>query len=165
MENSYKTAIARKDLSRPAKMFKPFLFGKVLDFGCGRGTDADILGATKFDPHFFNEKPKKGSFDCVMVTYVLNTVRYPEDVLKMAKEYVMGHGLLLVACRTPKEVYKAAVKGDWETHEDKQGWITGTKTYQRGIHHTEMIKWVGWGDILSQGTKEFSHLIVRKPNG
>ena len=55
MNKSHLTAISRRELSAPSRYLKEheLLVGKLLDYGCGKGKDADILGATKFDPHFF----------------------------------------------------------------------------------------------------------------
>lgn len=73
--NSYKTAITRKRLSAPTRFLqeKGLLVGKVLDYGCGKGTDAFLLGADKYDPHFFPEEPKR-LYDTIICIYVLNTV-------------------------------------------------------------------------------------------
>jgi 2-polyprenyl-3-methyl-5-hydroxy-6-metoxy-1,4-benzoquinol methylase len=46
---------------------------RVLDYGCGRGYDADRLGMFKYDPHFFDDKPA-GTFHHVYCGYVLNTI-------------------------------------------------------------------------------------------
>jgi len=77
----WKTAISRNGLSGPVKwLVKHGLIprpGKlnnderVLDFGCGRGKDADLLGyCEKYDPHWFPTKPQ-GKFNIVLCTYVL----------------------------------------------------------------------------------------------
>jgi hypothetical protein len=49
------------------------LSGRILDFGCGRGKDAELLKCEKYDPHFFPKFPR-GKFDTVLVTYVLNVL-------------------------------------------------------------------------------------------
>jgi len=157
---SYKTAIARSKLSLPAQLFKPFLEGGVLDFGCGRGTDATFLGATPYDPHYFPGKPAKGSFDTVMVIYVLNVVQNSQEVLDQAKEYVKPGGLLMVACRSISEINRLAEDKNWRSASG--GWVTRSGTFQRGISNAEIQTLAGWDDVVKAGTKEFSYAIIRR---
>jgi len=72
----HKTAIARTRLSAPARLLSEagLLVGNVLDFGCGHGTDAEILDICKYDPHFFPAEPPWHRWDTVMCNYVLNVV-------------------------------------------------------------------------------------------
>ena len=49
---------------------------RTLDYGCGKGYDADRLGMFKYDPYFFPEAPE-GEFNTVYCGYVLNVV--PKD--------------------------------------------------------------------------------------
>ena len=66
---SHLTAIKRTKLSVPIRGLD--LKGKrVLDYGCGRGSDADLLGADKYDPYYFPERPT-GKYDVILCTYVL----------------------------------------------------------------------------------------------
>jgi len=78
--NSNKTAISRKKLSAPMKfLIKRGLIHKnppnldQLDYGCGRGTDADELGMDKYDPYWFDEFPTQ-LYDNITCHYVLNTI-------------------------------------------------------------------------------------------
>jgi hypothetical protein len=50
---------------------------RVLDYGCGRGYDADRLGMFKYDPHFFPDKPA-GEFGQIYCGYVLNCLNKAE---------------------------------------------------------------------------------------
>lgn len=45
--------------------------GRVLDFGCGLGFDADELGWEAYDPHYRQQKPV-GPFDTIIVNHVAN---------------------------------------------------------------------------------------------
>ncbi|WP_425394984.1 class I SAM-dependent methyltransferase [Aeoliella sp.] len=45
--------------------------GRVLDFGCGFGFDADHYGWEAFDPHYRQALPE-GAFDTVVCNHVLN---------------------------------------------------------------------------------------------
>jgi SAM-dependent methyltransferase len=74
------TAIRRGKLSAPVKYLKenlPHLFDgskRILDYGCGRGEDAEIIGCEKWDPEWFYEPYPNGKFDVILCTYVLCVV-------------------------------------------------------------------------------------------
>jgi hypothetical protein len=91
VNNNYKTAIRRGGPSAPLKYIEGMydanaitegetLKGRirtrrwrVLDYGCGRGEDADYLGADKYDPFSYPDRPE-GIYDVILCTYVLNVV-------------------------------------------------------------------------------------------
>jgi 2-polyprenyl-3-methyl-5-hydroxy-6-metoxy-1,4-benzoquinol methylase len=54
------------------------LRGKMLDFGCGRGYDADAFGMFQYDPHYEPIMPE-GTFDTVVCNYVLNVIPSPTE--------------------------------------------------------------------------------------
>lgn len=81
--NSRRTAITRTRISAPLRE----LFNRgdvtyfssvhrILDFGCGRGFDADYLGAKKYDKYHYDDPTalKPDYYSEVLCTYVLNTV-------------------------------------------------------------------------------------------
>ena len=74
---NWKTAIKRRAVSLPIREHLiDFLSDpkkRVLDYGCGKGYDADRLGMFKYDPHFFDDQPA-GTFDHVYCGYVLNVM-------------------------------------------------------------------------------------------
>ena len=70
------TAITRKKPSVPMRHLAKLGVldkGRKLDYGCGKGFDADHFGMEKYDPHFSPIKPK-GLFDVITCNYVLNVV-------------------------------------------------------------------------------------------
>lgn len=78
--NSHLTAKEREKLSFPARQLleQNRLKGKVLDFGCGHGTDVEFLQEKGieiqgYDPHYFNQYPS-GKFDTIICIYVLNVL-------------------------------------------------------------------------------------------
>jgi hypothetical protein len=80
MENhSHRTAITRNRLSAPMKYLVDNHYihainqPSSLDFGCGKGQDADMLGMTKYDPYFFPKTPLI-KYALVTCNYVLNVV-------------------------------------------------------------------------------------------
>ena len=78
---SYQTAIKRTDLSKPIReiMTKTgagvdLSWPKVvLDYGCGKGTDAKALGTDMYDPWYYPEIPTK-QYDTILCTYVFNVI-------------------------------------------------------------------------------------------
>lgn len=97
---THRTAIARARLSAPASVLwnEGSIIGRVLDYGCGRGTDVAVLrdnGAdiTGFDPFYAPERPE-GLFDTVLCTYVLNVIETYADRVAVLERI----GGLLVTC-------------------------------------------------------------------
>ena len=104
VENSHKTAIARRTVSLP---IRKHLMGQLsdvtkrrLDYGCGRGYDADRLGMFKYDPHWFADPPA-GKFDYVYCGYVLNVVSKAEGqrVMNNIMSLLTDHGIAYVVVR------------------------------------------------------------------
>lgn len=117
---AYKTAISRSKLSAPVKrlMDKGLLAGRVLDYGCGRGQDADKVGAEKFDPHFFPQKPQ-GKFDVITCNYVLNVVEPGGEkaILKDIRKRLKPGGVAYITVR----------------RDVKKDGFTKSGTYQRNV--------------------------------
>ena len=74
------TAIEREDLSFPAKYLlkQNLIKGKILDFGCGFGSDVTLLEKKGFDiigydPFYFPQYPQN-KFDTILCLYVLNVL-------------------------------------------------------------------------------------------
>lgn len=78
--HSHLTAIVRKNLSLPVRFLKQkhLLLGRVLDYGCGRGYDCDVLCYEGYDP-FYRPVVPEGKFDTIYCVYVLNVLSEPED--------------------------------------------------------------------------------------
>ena len=78
--NSELTAITRTKISVPTKILlqNDLLFGKILDFGCGKGFDVHYLKDLGFDirgydPYYQPNKPEM-KFDTIICNYVLNVL-------------------------------------------------------------------------------------------
>ena len=143
---AYNTAIARTRPSRPLTNTIKYLSenSKVLDYGCGRGSDADFLiknkiSCTKYDP-FFYPKEIIGKFDVVLLTYVLNVIKKDsrEIALRLAWKHVKDNGYLSVTVRNKKELDAAQKNKKWQAYED--GWITNKQrgTFQKGFTVDEL---------------------------
>ena len=83
--NSHLTAKERDTLSFPAThiLNKNLLIGEVLDFGCGFGTDVELLKGKSinivgYDKHHFPEYPLQ-QFDTILCFYVLNVLLAEEQ--------------------------------------------------------------------------------------
>lgn len=105
--NSHLTAIERDRISFPARILlnRNLLFGKVLDFGCGYGTDVELLKSKGvniegYDKHYFPKFPKK-RFDTIICLYVLN-VLLPEEqaaVLMELSQLIKPTGKVYITVR------------------------------------------------------------------
>ena len=115
------TAIKRNRLSAPmAYLNKSVFLGGQLDYGCGRGEDADIIGMKKYDPHYFpNEDVLRPRYTYVTCNYVLNVV-----------DAVEGSKILssIIDILTPNGVAYISVRRDV-----KQDGLTKKGTYQRNV--------------------------------
>jgi SAM-dependent methyltransferase len=69
------TAVKREKLSQAAEELSALgcIKGRVLDYGCGFGFDADHFGWESYDP-FYRPKVPAGQFDTVVCTLVLNAL-------------------------------------------------------------------------------------------
>jgi len=101
-QNPHLTAIARTGLSAPARWLdeNDLLHGRVLDYGCGRGADATLLGIEGYDPHFYSTFPV-GKFDVIMCNYVLNVVspRMGFGILEVIEGLLRPNGSAYVSVR------------------------------------------------------------------
>jgi hypothetical protein len=66
-------AVRRETLSTTALILaeRGLARGRVLDYGCGFGFDADHFGWQAYDPHY-RQKPPEGAFDVVVCNHVAN---------------------------------------------------------------------------------------------
>jgi len=93
--------------------------GRHLDYGCGKGQDADRLGMDKFDPHFFPELPG-AQYTTITCNYVLNVVEDPAtqvNIINHIRELLTEDGKAYVTVR-------ADVKVDGPTSKGWQGTVT-----------------------------------------
>jgi len=125
MNKSHLTAIKRNKFSAPMQYLRGVFSttggqstGRYLDYGCGRGYDADALELTKFDPHYFPQVPE-GEFDIITCNYVLNVI--PLD----GEEEVVDKIWNLLA---PDGVAYITVRRDVK----KEG-LTSRGTFQRNV--------------------------------
>ena len=120
---SHQTAIKRNKLSAPMQYLNDFsdnFFGGQLDYGCGRGNDADLLGMKKYDPFYFpNEEVLRAKYSFITCNYVLNVVSLPEQVEILAKinDLLLDNGVAFITVR----------------RDVKQDGYTSKGTFQRNV--------------------------------
>ncbi len=107
--NSYNhlTAKERDSLSFPAKhlLNKGLIKGRVLDFGCGYGSDVELLKVKGlevegYDKYYFKDYPE-GKFDTILCFYVLNVLQAQAQaqVLMEISELLKPGGSAYIAVR------------------------------------------------------------------
>src|SRR4051794_25869501 len=69
------TAVKRDRPSQAAEVLggKGLVRGRVLDYGCGFGFDADHFGWDSYDP-FYRPREPEGEYDTIVCTLVLNAL-------------------------------------------------------------------------------------------
>jgi len=90
------------------------LKGRLLDYGCGRGSDADKVGADKFDTHWAPAEPA-GPYDTVTCLYVLNVLpRAAErrEVVQRIRALLAPGGTGWIAVRNDLDICKKTEAGD-----------------------------------------------------
>ena len=151
MNSSYLTAMARTNPSIPAKhvhehVIVPRKFNSVLDWGCGKGRDVIFfkesgLRVMGYDPYYATVKPKLSpKYDCVMITYVLNTIETLDlrlRCLREARSYLRRDGRMMISVSSRSEIDKEAEKANWTASGD--GWLTGKNTFQHGLDIAELV--------------------------
>jgi len=107
VNHSHLTAKPRTKLSFPLRWLNQNknLKGRILDFGCGMGTDVkflsdlgyDIIG---YDKHYFPEYPQE-KFDTIVCSYVLNVLQPDEqpEILMSISELLKESGLAYYVVR------------------------------------------------------------------
>ena len=129
--NSKKTAMTRKKLSAPMRYLLDSGFfprgsanqnKEFLDYGCGKGFDADFCGFAKYDPHFFPDKMliQSKSWDIVVCNYVLNTLPTMTDVHSVIwdiQAHLKEDGVAYISVRNDKKNLNGETKiGTWQQY-------------------------------------------------
>jgi DNA phosphorothioation-associated putative methyltransferase len=125
MDKSHLTAIKRKKISLPMR----WLIDNghinsgddILDYGCGRGYDADELEITGYDPYYRPELPDR-KFDIVTCNYVLNVIEDPQERLNVETELIFrARKKAFVSVRNDVHALNGCTsKGTWQGVVDPQ---------------------------------------------
>lgn len=102
-DKSHLTAINRKKPSSPMKVIfsRELLKGRILDFGCGKGFDADHFDLEDYDPYYRPIKLESGVYDTVTCIYVFNVLQesMEEELLYTIKCLLKQDGKAYIAVR------------------------------------------------------------------
>ncbi len=128
-KNSKKTAMTRKKLSAPMRYLLDNGFfprgaanqnKKFLDYGCGKGFDADFCGFDKYDPHFegVDSLLPHNHYDIITCNYVLNTLPTMTDVHSVIwdiQHHLKEDGVAYISIRNDKKNLNGETKiGTWQ---------------------------------------------------
>lgn len=122
MSKAHLTAIARKKASVPVRRLVADgrIVGRTLDYGCGRGKDAEFIGCEGYDPHYRPERPE-GPFMTVVCNYVLNVIEAESArvaVLRDVQDLLTEDGCAYITVRNDFDALNGYTsRGTW------QGWI------------------------------------------
>jgi 2-polyprenyl-3-methyl-5-hydroxy-6-metoxy-1,4-benzoquinol methylase len=121
MNKSHLTAISRKWPSAPIRWLSQqgLLKGKKLDFGCGKGLDADMYGMEKYDPFWFKcDDFAPSEFDTITCIYVLNVIedfKERQAAVELMQHWLKPDGNLYIAVRADINRLKGYTKrGTWQ---------------------------------------------------
>jgi DNA phosphorothioation-associated putative methyltransferase len=141
----HRTALARRDLSRPLaqaladQVLDPA--GTVFDYGCGRGDDLRnlaVLGvaATGWDPVHRADAERRPA-DLVNLGYVINVIEDPAERAEVLRRaWTLARRVLVVAARLTWDARDLAGRpfGD--------GIVTRRGTFQKFYEHIELASWI-----------------------
>jgi hypothetical protein len=117
-----KTAISRNKPSAPMKFLNELglLEGNKLDYGCGKGKDAETFEMDGFDPNFPEFKKRiKRKYQTITCNYVLNVLPKKEgiEILKDIQSHLKVNGTAYITVR----------------RDIKKEGLTSKKTFQRNV--------------------------------
>ncbi len=120
---SGKTAMTRKTLSQPMRWLEQQHMlacnrpSRRLDYGCGKGFDADTLGMHKYDLNHFPKMPE-GTFDIITCIYVLNVIESEAERLQVCQDIIdrlADCGTAYIAVRNDQDALNGLTsKGTWQ---------------------------------------------------
>jgi hypothetical protein len=119
MDKSHLTAIRRNKLSAPTKWLldNKYLSAGMLDYGCGRGDDADHLPfiCWRYDPHFYPDE-YDCQFDVITCHFVLNVVELKDqnDILRKIQILLSPTGNAYITVRRDVKKTGYTSKGTYQ---------------------------------------------------
>ena len=174
--NRHNTAIKRSKLSAPTKWAydRGLIRGKIYDWGCGRGDDANFLREEGFtvvvyDPYHAPkntpESTKFGRILTVLNNYVLNVIEIKKEriqLLKQIADKISDKTNVVLSVRRPVAIEKSAKAKGWKKYKD--GYITSTNTFQKGYTIEEIEKLCSryFDIVVSAGLSDGVVLILKK---
>jgi len=111
----WQTARLRTVISVPMQAIQGYIFDQgyrnlvTLDYGSGRGSDADFLEMDKFDPNWFGDsiisrehRDTSRGYDIITNIYVLNVIQEPKErdqVIQKIRDLLSPDGKAFIAVR------------------------------------------------------------------
>ena len=149
MDETYKTAKKRRAVSSPTQYLRhnnKFVGSpvEILDYGCGKGYDCDVLGHTCYDKHYRPARPL-GKYKTIYCNYVLNVISEPSArlvVLKDIQQYLTDDGIAYISVRNDKSNLNG-----WTTRGTWQGFIELDLTIEKKCAKFRMYRMTK-GDLL-----------------
>lgn len=104
MNTTYKTAIKRNKISAPMQYLSQnnLLVGTMLDYGCGKGFDANYFKMFQYDTHYHPYMPVC-LFDTITCNYVLNVIESDIEIntiLYIIKSKLKINGIAYITVRS-----------------------------------------------------------------
>ena len=141
-----RTAIVRTDLSRPLKcaIFDGLVGpeNRVLDYGCGRGSDIECLAAMGYtacgwDPVHRPDGERRRS-PVVNLGYVVNVIEDPDERCEtLHKAWALTERILIVSARLASESRTLRSGSAF-----RDGLLTTRGTFQRFFEQQELRRWI-----------------------
>lgn len=119
MRKAHLTAVSRKQPSLPMRRLSKdgHLEGRGLDYGCGRGFDAEHFGFDGYDPHYRPEMPE-GQYRTVVSNFVLNVIESDEErraALRAITGKLEKDGVAYVSVRNDRHALAGRTsRGTWQ---------------------------------------------------
>ena len=113
---SHLTAISRPKLSPAMRQLDGYIDGRSLDYGCGRGQDAERLNMERYDPYYFDTQPV-GQFRTITCNYVLNVIPSTCDILiclNKIQSLLTQHGTAYITVRRDIKEETVSKRGTYQ---------------------------------------------------
>lgn len=146
-----KTAIHRKDLSKPMRLLTELDLikhnDKILDYACGYGEDCYMLRSReyniksydKYNPIYNNEELLEDEYDVITNIYMFNTIRdLHEHDFQLTRLKELG-GIIYITVRSDTK----AIKPTWIYEEGNDTYLTSKGSYQRFYDKDKIHKYFG----------------------
>jgi 2-polyprenyl-3-methyl-5-hydroxy-6-metoxy-1,4-benzoquinol methylase len=123
MNKSHLTALTRKKMSQPMAFLVDNDFFKarrneILDYGCGKGFDANVMQFEKYDPFYFPQDLTGKAFKIITCNFVLNVIEDEDErafVLLRIQHFLEEGGVAYITVRGDKKKLNGTTsKGTWQ---------------------------------------------------